>query len=75
MVTLKRLLHEPSVADHDGLAGERIRWERRQNYRYLRHVLFSFSNSAAMFTGLLSVAFSACGRRGMRRFGPYASDQ
>src|SRR6516164_5217844 len=36
---VRSLLHEPSVAHHDGLAGERVRWERRQKYRDFRHVL------------------------------------
>ena len=39
LVRRARLLHEPSVADHDRLAGERVRWESRQKNRYFRHVL------------------------------------
>src|ERR1700740_3776900 len=38
--SLALLLHEPAVADHDGLAGERVRWERREEHRSLRDVLY-----------------------------------
>jgi hypothetical protein len=44
------LLHEPSVADHDRLAGERVRGESRQKYRCFRDVLYGRELS---FDGLL----------------------
>src|ERR1022692_3990512 len=34
-----RLLHEPAVADDEGLAGQRVRVERGEEQRGLRHVL------------------------------------
>src|ERR1700735_4194206 len=33
------LLHEPAVADDDGLAGERVGTERREEQRGFRHVV------------------------------------